>query len=97
MEQVQKTNSETKRTGRGKLFYIGLLIVFFIVAGVAAYFTYNSVRDFVAAWNITDLPGIVVNPGAEPTEDSPGSIPIIDNPPALTIGPEPIPWDVPAG
>jgi LCP family protein required for cell wall assembly len=93
MEQVQQNNSENKRTGRGKTFFLGLLIVFFIVAGVAAYFTYTSVRDFVSAWNITDLPGIVVNPDAEPTQNSPDSIPVIDNPPAVVIGPEPIPWD----
>ncbi len=93
MEQVQQDNSETKRAGRSRLFFPGLLVMFFIIAGVAAYFTYTSVRDFVSAWNTTDLPGIVVNPGAKPTQNSPDSVPVIDNPPALAIGPEPIPWD----
>ncbi len=94
MEQVQQNNSESRQTGKGKSFFIGLLIVFFIVAGVAAYLTYTSVRDFVSTWNTTDLPGMVVNPGAGQSQNSPDSVPAVDNPPpALAIGPEPIPWD----
>ena len=94
MEQVQQSSSENKTSGRPSWIYIGLVILFFIVAGAAAFLTYNYVKGFVAAWNITDLPGIVVNPDAEPIENSPeGEADVVAPPPAVVIGPEPIPWD----
>jgi LCP family protein required for cell wall assembly len=94
MEQVQQVDSENKKSDRPSWVYIGLVVLFFIVAGAAAFLTYNYVKDFVASWNITDLPGIVVNPGTEPTKNSPQDEPeVVAPPPALVIGPEPIPWD----
>ena len=94
MEQVQQSSSENSRRSRPSWIYIGLVVLFFIVAGAAAFLTFNYVKGFVAAWNITDLPGIVVNPGAEPIENSPqGEAEVIAPPPAVVIGPEAIPWD----
>jgi LCP family protein required for cell wall assembly len=94
MEQVQEASSENKNSARPSWIYIGLVILFFIVAGAAAFLTFNYVKEFVASWNITDLPGIVVNPGAEPTENSPqGEAEVAAPPPAVVIGPEAIPWD----
>ena len=94
MEQVKEVKSEKKGRGRPSWVYIGLVVLFFIVAGAAAFLTFNYVKDFVATWNITDLPGIVVNPGAEPTQNSPGGTPeVAAPPPAVVIGPEAIPWD----
>ena len=93
MTQVQQASS-AKQNSRPSWIYIGLVVLFFIVAGAAAFLTFNCVKDFVASWNITDLPGIVVNPGAEPTENSPQAGPgTAAPPPAIVIGPEPIPWD----
>ena len=94
MEQVQQPSSENKKSGRPSWIYIGLVILFFIVAGAAAFLTFNYVKEFVAAWNITDLPGIVVNPGDETIENSPqGEADVLAPPPAVVIGPEAIPWD----
>ncbi len=94
MEQVQQGSSKKKKTGRTSWIYIGLVVLFFVVAVGAAFLTFNYVKDFVASWNITDLPGIVVNPGAEPTQNSPlGEPEVVAPPPAVVIGPEPIPWD----
>jgi len=93
MDQVQQGSSKTKKTVKSNWIFIGLLVLFFIVAGGAAYLTFNYVKDFVAAWNITDLPGIVVNPGSQPIQNSPEIGPEAVIPPAVVIGPEPIPWD----
>ncbi len=94
MEQVQQANPENNKNKRPSWVYIGLVVLFFIVAGAAAWLTFNYVKDFVAAWNITDLPGIVVNPGAEPTQNSDQDQPeVVAPPPAIVVGPEPIPWD----
>jgi LCP family protein required for cell wall assembly len=93
MQQVQQASSENNQQTKTNWVFIGLVVLFFVVAGLAAYMTFNYVRDFVATWNITDLPGIVVNPGAEPTENSPPSETQAAKPPAVSIGPEPIPWD----
>jgi len=93
MEQVQQDSSEINKPARTNWILIGLVILFFVVAAAAAFLTFNYVKDFVASWNITDLPGVVVNPGAEPTENSPQSETQAVKPPAVVIGPEPIPWD----
>jgi LCP family protein required for cell wall assembly len=93
MEQVQQRNSEVKQTAKSNWVLVGLLIVFFIVAGLTAFLTYTNVRDFVTSWNLTDLPGMVVNP-AEPIQNSP-EVNLSEEvvPPPVVIGPEPIPWD----
>jgi LCP family protein required for cell wall assembly len=95
MEQVQQGKSETKQAKKSTWIFIGLLVAFLIIAGVAAYLTYTNVKDFVAAWNITDLPGIVVDPESGATQIAPEIVPGVNNPPppALAIGPEPVPWD----
>jgi LCP family protein required for cell wall assembly len=93
MQQVQQSSPDIDQTSRTSWVLVGLVLAFIIVAGVLAYLTFTNVRDFIATWNITDLPGIVVNPGAEPTQNSPldeeGGV----APPPVVIGPEPIPWD----
>lgn len=93
MERVQQETAEPKQASKVNFVFIGLLVAFFIVAGVAAYLTYTSVKNFVSSWNITDLPGIVVNPQADTTQNSPGVVPGIEKPSVPAIGPEPIPWD----
>jgi LCP family protein required for cell wall assembly len=95
MEQVQQRNSETKQAATSNLVLVGLLITFFIIAGLVAFLTFTNVRDVVASWNLTDLPGMVVN-SAKPTQDSPQVNPSEGEaapPPPVAIGPEPIPWD----
>ncbi|HEX9616542.1 MAG TPA: LCP family protein [Anaerolineales bacterium] len=72
-----------------------LLAVFVVFAGAIAVGTFIFVRNFVATWDITDLPGIVVNSRQTPTpgeENDPvaSSNPVI---PPQSLGPEPQPWD----
>ncbi len=96
MEQVQQGKSESERKTRSNWIIAALVAAFLVVAGVAAYLTYTNVRDFVAVWNMTDLPGIVVDPETGATQVAPEVTPGAENPPpppALAIGPEPVPWD----
>ncbi len=96
MEQVQQGTPETKQANRSGWIYLVIIVAFLIIAGVAAYLTYTNVRDFVATWNMTDLPGIVVDPDAGTSQISPDTTPGVNTPPpppVLAIGPEPVPWD----
>lgn len=93
MEQVQQRESKLDQTQRRNWVLAGLVITFVILAGLTAFLTYTKVRDFVSTWNITDLPGIVVKPGAQPTEISSEPGQVNEPPPAVAIGPEPQPWD----
>lgn len=93
MEQVQQRESRIDQPAKKNWILVVLVITFFILAGLTAFLTYTKVRDFVAAWNITDLPGIVVKPGAQPTESSSQLGQVNDPPAAIAIGPEPEPWD----
>jgi len=60
---------------------IALLAGFFFIALLAAFLTFVTVRDFVASWQITNLPGVSVKdpnpaPGVEPGAPAPGSAPL---------------------
>jgi LCP family protein required for cell wall assembly len=93
MEQVQQRESKLDQTQRRNWVLAGLVIAFVILAGLTAFLTYTKVKDFVSTWNITDLPGIVVKPGAQPTEISSEPGQVNEPPPVVAIGPEPQPWD----
>jgi LCP family protein required for cell wall assembly len=85
-----------KLTSKPSLKLIGLVGVFVIIAGVIAIVTFNTVRAFVAGWDITDLPGIVVKPGSTTTSSNAGDgVPVAEAPPAIQPvgGPTPEPWD----
>ena len=71
-----------------------LLVAFLILAAVTAVLVFNAVRSFVASWEITDLPGIVVKPGQTSTPGLPGESNAIGaNPDQQSIRPTPEPWD----
>jgi LCP family protein required for cell wall assembly len=74
---------------------IALLAFFVIFAGAVAVGTFIFVRNFVASWDITDLPGIVVNSRQTPTPGIEGDPVASNNPvvPPQSLGPEPQPWD----
>jgi polyisoprenyl-teichoic acid--peptidoglycan teichoic acid transferase len=93
MERIEKS-----RVGidlRMNRLQVGLLILFVILAGLIAAGTFVFVRGFVARWDITDLPGIVVNPRETPTPGGEDSPPPDNSPvtPPQSLGPEPQPWD----
>lgn len=93
MEQVQQRESKLDQTQRRNWILAGLVVTFLLLAGLTAFLTYTKVKDFVSTWNITDLPGLVVKPGTQPTEISSEPGQVNDPPAAIAIGPEPQPWD----
>lgn len=85
-----KANQTSRKASPWRWVWLG---VFVILAGATAIGVYNFVRDFVASWEITDLPGFVVNP-VEPTPGTqePGVTPTA-RPPQVEAAPTPEPWD----
>jgi LCP family protein required for cell wall assembly len=80
---------------KSSLMMLGLVGGFAIFAIVVALVIFNAVRGFVSAYDITDLPGIVVkNPTATPSSEEVVAPPI-DNQPSFqpVAGPTPEPWD----
>ncbi|MEA3350595.1 MAG: LCP family protein [Chloroflexota bacterium] len=76
---------------------IGLLVLVVIGALVLARITYVQVRDFVARWNMTSLPGVAISdPTPDPSIDEGDSPPESESPQqqeAVPSGPTPEPWD----
>jgi LCP family protein required for cell wall assembly len=75
-----------------------LLAAFLVAAILTAVLTFTAVRDFFAAWELTNLPGVPVSSGGETTPDPGGALVpgIIDDPtdPLQPVGgPTPEPWD----
>ena len=86
---LQSTQSTNRR-----YLPLALLVVYAVLAAIIIYLVYTGVSNFVAAWNITDLPGIVVSDGPTPTPGSSEGPVISGNPlPPVDNGPEPQPWD----
>ncbi len=92
IEGIEKINRRKSGTSAG--LRIALLIGFGLVVLLTAYLTFVTIRDFVASWEITNLPGVTVR-DATP-------IPGVENgTPAANLaaplqpigGPTPPPWD----
>jgi LCP family protein required for cell wall assembly len=91
MEQTQDTPpSKTTRSMSG--LRIALLAVFVLAAVITAYLTYISVRDFVASWEMTNLPGISVRDATPTPRPGSTSVPAFQQEPPVE-GPTPEPWD----
>ncbi len=89
----KKTEKKHNTTGAVKGMRTALLIGFFFITILTAYLTFVTIRDFVASWKITNLPGITVQ-DATPLPGQEGAAPeaVI---PALApeIGSGPPTWD----
>src|SRR3972149_1641165 len=87
-------NLKSKQSTNRKWLPVALLVPYAVLAVIIIFLVYTGVRDFVAAWNITDLPGIVVSEAPTPTPD-PSEGPVISGnpPPVVDNGPAPQPWD----
>lgn len=93
MESMQ---TRTTRPAKHKSLLIALLVAFLIAAALTAYLTFVAVRDLVASWEVTNLPGVpVINDSVQPPPDAEGNAPVIDDPdtPLQAAGPTPEPWD----
>jgi LCP family protein required for cell wall assembly len=96
MQQIQGHPQSPKLGINTNWLIIGAIAAFALLVGVIAFLAFTRVRDFVASWDITDLPGIVVDRGASPTEgvEAGAASPDTDpSPQQVVIGPEPQPWD----
>lgn len=69
-----------------------LLVIFIFAAGITAYLTFVSVRDFVSSWEMTNLPGISVRDATPTPKPGSTSIPAYQQP-VLAEAPTPEPWD----
>lgn len=90
MSTQEQPKTEGAATTRG--LRIVLLVAFGIAALLIGYLTFNAVRDFVSAWQITDLPGVAVSEATP----QPGQESVVTQPdvPLQPIGgPTPEPWD----
>jgi len=80
---------------KSSIILLGMVGAFLLIAGVTTLVVFNAVRNFVMSWDITDLPGIVVNANATPTPSDPLAVPVIEDQPSIQPagGPTPEPWD----
>lgn len=94
MDDKQKLNSLSK-TSTTKWLLFGSLVFFVIVASLTAIFVFRAVTAFIASYDITDLPGIVVKSEKTPTPGQVGETVANQNPPSVSSAPEPTPqpWD----
>ena len=91
MNQIQEPSS-TKTARPFNRLKIALLVIFVIAAGITAYLTFISVRDFVSTWEMTNLPGISVRDATPTPRPGSTSVPVYQQP-APAEGPTPEPWD----
>ena len=85
-----------KPSSKSRVWLIVGVIAFTVVACAAAFGIYTVVRNFIATWEITDLPGITVKEGKTATPaDHPSGTPAVSglsgSQPAVV--PTPQPWD----
>ncbi len=91
-EGIEKNNKRTSGLAFG--LRIALLMGFGLVALLTAYLTFVTIRDFVASWTITNLPGVTVR-DATPMPSSDNGTPVanLGAPLQPVGGPTPPPWD----
>lgn len=71
---------------------ITLVVAFGIAVLLTAFLTYNAVRDFVANWNMTSLPGVAIQ-DPTPTPDASGNVADVTTPLQAVDGPTAVSWD----
>src|SRR4030066_1683447 len=87
-------NLQSRLSANRKWLPLALLVVYAVLAAIIIYLVCTGVSNFVAAWNITDLPGIVVSDSPTPTPGaSEGPVTSGNPPPPVDNGPAPQPWD----
>lgn len=90
-ETIIKTTRPESKTG---LWIAILLPLFLLAAAATAFFTYRTVRELIATWELTNLPGFQVRPAAATASPNQEPGVVLENvpevlPPALI----PEPWD----
>jgi LCP family protein required for cell wall assembly len=94
---AQTGKIETNESGKRTVTWlrVAVLVGFSALAIFVGYLTYIVVRDFVAGWEMTDLPGITVQDATPTPDPSLGVAPTADLslPPSSAANPEPPTWD----
>jgi LCP family protein required for cell wall assembly len=93
MDSSREYKSKPKNPLTSNWLLIGLVVAFLLVGVLTVWLTFSAVKDMVASWNLTGLPGVVL-------EDPQAAAPI---PEELTAqgevplqsagGPPSVPWD----
>lgn len=93
-EAKQKKGPISSQNQAARILQIGLWVGFGIAALLIGYLTFVSVRDFIAHWQLTNLPGVSVV-DATPTPGPEGEAPLggLAGPRSPELGPTPPPWD----
>jgi LCP family protein required for cell wall assembly len=97
MAQMQGLNkNKAKSSGSAPWLRIALWVAFLFAALLIGYLTFITVRDLVASWEMTNLPGITIKdatptPSDPAAQGTPGSE--IPAPVESVGGPTPPPWD----
>lgn len=97
MAKIEKMhNSYPNRTAAGTItgLRVALVVGFFFITVLTAFLTFVTVRDFIASWEITNLPGVTVredpsSPGLEGGKSSSGGEAPLE---AVAVATPP-PWD----
>ncbi len=94
--ETKSSLAKNPSSPRRRLWLLGGLIGYFGIACVIAFGGYTLVRNFIATWEITDLPGITVKEGKTATPVSN----LTENPSTNegnisqpAVMPTPMPWD----
>jgi LCP family protein required for cell wall assembly len=94
MDDIQKEESPS-RTSTTNGILIGSLVFFVVAASLIAIIVFRTVSSFIASYDITDLPGIVVKTGKDPTPQGTGEVVVNEKPASVpsVAEPTPQPWD----
>jgi LCP family protein required for cell wall assembly len=95
MEKTDQNNKKIpKKSSSVNVLRIALMVGFFFVAILTAFLTYVTIRDFVASWEITNLPGITVRDATPNVDPSGSNLPVEGAAPVEPVaGPTPPPWN----
>ena len=91
---MEKKDENPARLSNETILRVALLAGFGLAALLIGYLTFVAVRDFVAHWQLTNLPGVSVA-DATPTPGPEGAEPVnsLTVPLDPELGPTPPPWD----
>jgi LCP family protein required for cell wall assembly len=95
MESSEQYSTQSAASNTTRVLRIILFSGFVVAAILVAYLTYVAVRDFVASWEITNLPGVSIQESEPPAAagEEPGGVQDINTPLQSPTGPTPEPWD----
>lgn len=89
----QENQIKSNRVDSAAALRIMLVAGFVCVLILASFLTFVIVRDFVASWKITNLPGISIANPSDPIQNAGDPLPAANQNAEPVAGPTPPPWD----